>query len=84
MLSELAEKEIIEVTNGVRYGFLANTECVFDPKSGKIIGFELHQSALKTLFQTKQANVVEMIKWEDLVLIGEDRVLFRKRSADSK
>ena len=40
LLSELAEKELIEMENGVRYGYLSETECIFDPKTGKIIGFE--------------------------------------------
>lgn len=41
LLSELAEKELIEMENGVRYGYLSETECIFDPKTGKILGFEL-------------------------------------------
>ena len=36
LLSELAEKELIEMENGVRYGFLAETECIFDAKTGKL------------------------------------------------
>ena len=39
LLSELAEKELIEMENGVRYGYLSETECIFDPKTGKILGF---------------------------------------------
>lgn len=77
LLSELAEKELIEVENGVRYGFLADTECIFDPKTGKILGFEMPAHTVKQLFQKKKTQVT-YIRWEEIVLIGEDRILFNK------
>lgn len=79
LLSELAEKELIEVENGVRYGFLADTECIFDPKTGEILGFEMPAYTVKQLFQKKKSTVA-YIRWADIVLIGEDRILFNKTS----
>lgn len=78
LLSELAEKELIEMENGVRYGFLSDTECVFDPKTGKILGFEMPADAMRQLFQKKKATTPAYIPWEEIVLIGEDRILFKK------
>ena len=78
LLSELAEKELIEMKNGVRYGFLAETECIFDPKTGKILGFEMPPQMAKMPFQKKKSSMVRYIPWEEILLIGEDRILFQK------
>lgn len=78
LLSELAEKELIEMEKGVRYGFLAETECIFDPKTGKILGFEIPSQMVKMPFQKKKPGMVRYIPWEEILLIGEDRILFQK------
>ena len=78
LLSQLAEKELIEVNDGVRYGFLANTECVLDLETGRIKGFEIQPSRIKSIMQSKYEKQPFTILWENTVLIGEDRVLFRK------
>lgn len=80
LLSELAEKELIEMENGVRYGYLADSECLFDPKSGKIYGFELSEVS-KMPFQKKKSSSPVFIPWEEIHLIGEDRILFRKTTS---
>lgn len=81
LLSELAEKELIEMENGVRYGYLSETECFFDPKSGKIIGFELQEPSSKMPFQKKKAIAPLFIPWDEIHLIGEDRILFHRTSS---
>lgn len=81
LLSELAEKELIEVENGIRYGFLSDTECIFDPRTGKILGFEMPAHAMKHLFQKKKTATTAYIRWEEIVLIGEDRILFNKTTS---
>lgn len=78
LLSELAEKELIEMEKGIRYGFLAETECIFDPKTGKILGFEMPPQMVKMPFQKKKTGMVKYIPWEEILLIGEDRILFNK------
>ncbi|KGR91174.1 sporulation protein, YlmC/YmxH family [Ureibacillus massiliensis 4400831 = CIP 108448 = CCUG 49529] len=84
LLSELAEKELIEMENGVRYGYLAETECVFDPKTGIIYGFELADQSAKIPFQKKKPAQTMFIPWEEIHLIGEDRILFRKAKPTRK
>ncbi|MED3660452.1 YlmC/YmxH family sporulation protein [Ureibacillus sp. FSL K6-8385] len=76
LLSELAEKELIEMENGIRYGYLSETECIFDPKTGKILGFELIEPSRMPFHRKKSASL--FIPWEEIYLIGEDRILFRK------
>lgn len=77
LLSELAEKQLIEMENGIIYGYLSDTECVFDPKTGKIVGFEF-DSTTKLSFKKRKTTESEFIPWEEIHLIGEDRILFRK------
>lgn len=77
LLSELAEKELIEMENGVIFGYLSETECIFDPKTGKILGFELDQSS-RSPFQKKKVSSTLFIPWDEIYLIGEDRILFKK------
>lgn len=82
LLSELVEKELIQMESGIRYGLLEDTECLFDPKTGEIYGFEvLRQGAMRLPFKKKQGKANEFIPWEEIVLIGEDRILFHKTTA---
>lgn len=81
LLSDLVEKELIQMESGIRYGILEDTECLFDPKTGKIYGFEvLRYGSMRLPFQKKQTKSNEFIAWEEIVLIGEDRILFNKTS----
>lgn len=84
LLSELAEKELIEMANGVRYGFLAETECIFDARTGKIAGFEMPAQMVKMPFQKKKAGMVKYIPWSEIILVGEDRILFQKTTSTLK
>lgn len=78
LLSELAEKELVEISKGARFGFLANTECVLDGKTGKIIRFELQPNRFKLKQQHEQ---VLNVYWEQIEVIGVDRVLFKQSKA---
>ncbi|MDV6376666.1 YlmC/YmxH family sporulation protein [Sporosarcina sp. GW1-11] len=78
LLSELAQKELIQVEEGMRYGFLADTDLLFNHKTGEIIGFEIRKKLGKNLFRQKDSDVIEYIPWHEIVLVGEDRILFGK------
>lgn len=78
LLSELAQKELIQVAEGVRYGFLADTDLLFDRRSGRIIGFEIRDRAGRIPFLQKKESAREYIPWSEIVLIGEHRILFGK------
>lgn len=41
LLSEMVDKELIQVEGGVHFGILAHTECLLDVQTGKIHGFEI-------------------------------------------
>lgn len=78
LLSELAVKELIQIEDGKRFGLLADTELLFEPSSGKIIGFLIQKEVGK--FKSKSTHQNMYIAWEDIVLIGEHRILFTKTS----
>lgn len=76
LLSELAEKELIQVKEGIRYGLLADTDLLFEAKTGKLIGLEIKQRT--GLLGLKQVAGKEFIPWQEIVVVGEQRVLFGK------
>ncbi|MFJ9463912.1 YlmC/YmxH family sporulation protein [Viridibacillus arvi] len=78
LLSELAEKELIQMNDGIRFGILAETECLFDPKTGQIFGFEMIHRGHRIPFKAKSPKMQEYIPWDEIVLIGEDRILFNQ------
>ncbi|WP_019414839.1 YlmC/YmxH family sporulation protein [Paenisporosarcina sp. TG20] len=80
LLSEMAVKELIQIEDGKRFGLLADTELLFEPTSGKIIGFLVLKEQGNRPFKAKQSHQSVYIAWEDIVLIGEDRILFTKTS----
>jgi YlmC/YmxH family sporulation protein len=78
LLSELAQKELIQVEDGIRYGLLADTDLIFNGKTGDIIGFEVKKRFGRFSFKSRQEQSDEFIPWEEIVLIGEHRILFGK------
>lgn len=81
LLSELAQKELIQVDDGVRYGLLADTDLLFNGKTGAIIGFEIRKQSGRFSFKNRTEQAEEFIPWEEIVLIGEHRILFRKTAS---
>ncbi|MFS0574176.1 YlmC/YmxH family sporulation protein [Sporosarcina sp. 179-K 3D1 HS] len=84
LLSELAQKELIQVEDGIRYGFLADTDMIFNGKTGDIIGFEIKKKFGRFSFKNRQEGTDEYIPWEEIVLIGEHRILFGKTRSMSE
>ena len=81
LLSEMAAKELIQIEDGKRFGLLADTELLFEPISGKIIGFLILRDHGSRAFKSKSSNSQNVyIAWEDIILIGEHRILFTKTS----
>jgi len=84
LLSELAQKELIQVEDGVRYGFLGDTDMMFNGKTGDIIGFEIKKKLGRFSFKNRQEGTDEYIPWDEIVLIGEHRILFGKTRSMSE
>ncbi|MEK3935029.1 YlmC/YmxH family sporulation protein [Sporosarcina sp. FSL W7-1349] len=84
LLSDLAQKELIQVEDGVRYGFLGDTDMIFNGKTGDIIGFEIKKKLGRFSFKNRQEGTDEYIPWDEIVLIGEHRILFGKTRSMSE
>ena len=84
LLSELAQKELIQVDEGIRYGLLADTDLIFNGKTGDIIGLEVKKRYGRFSFKSRPDESEEFIPWEEIVLIGEHRILFRKTGSISE
>ncbi len=78
LLSELAQKELIQVEDGVRYGYLADTDLIFNGRTGEVLGFEVRKKSGRFSFRGRQEQIDEFIPWSEIVLIGEHRILFGK------
>lgn len=72
-LSDLGEKEIINVTNGGRYGELFNAELLFEEKTGKIKAILVPEYRSRFSF----SNVHDYIQfpWDCIKKIGEDIII---------
>lgn len=76
LLSELAQKELIQIKDGVRYGLLGEMDLIFDGKTGQIIGLEVKKRVSLFGFKNRAEQAEEFIPWEEIVLVGEHRILF--------
>lgn len=72
-LSDLGEKEIINVTNGSRYGDLSEAELLFEEKTAKIRTIMVPEYKGRLFFGGK-ADFVQ-IPWMDIKKFGEEIII---------
>lgn len=70
-LSEIRRKEIINLYDGARLGFLGDADLVINPKSGKILSIEIPQ--LSFLGLRDRETIV--IPWSSVKKIGADMII---------
>lgn len=73
-LSELGEKEVVNLNSGGRMGILADADLVIDEETGKIISLLIpdRRFSLK-LFQTDRISME--IPWDSIRKIGFDMII---------
>ena len=71
-LKELFEKEVINVSNGDRLGYIDDGE--FDAECGEIKNFSIGASCKNLLSKNKE---VQRFAFGDIVKIGKDTVLIK-------
>lgn len=73
-LSELGDREIVNLANGSRHGQLSNAELLFDKKQGKIkaILVQSHPDRMRFL----GAKDFIQLPWSAIRKIGEDIIIF--------
>lgn len=74
-LSDLGDKEIVNLANGSRHGQLANTELLFEEKNGKI------KAILVPDYRGGKMNFLGgkdflQLPWSAIRKIGEDIIIF--------
>jgi YlmC/YmxH family sporulation protein len=72
-LSDLGEKEIINIANGCRYGDLNEAELVFEEKTAKIKAILVPEHRSR-LFFGSISNMIQ-IPWPSIKKIGEDIII---------
>jgi YlmC/YmxH family sporulation protein len=77
-LSQLAAKQLIDIKEGKKYGLLEHCECVVDGKGGQIVGFQMRDQL--SMFKKNEEPI--FIKWEQITLVGQDRILFQNSEAE--
>ncbi|MGI6728023.1 MAG: YlmC/YmxH family sporulation protein [Anaerovoracaceae bacterium] len=72
-LSELGEKEIVNISDGSRYGDLYYAELVFDEKSSKIRAILIPEYKGRSFFSNSHDLI--QLPWDSIRKIGEDIII---------
>ena len=73
-LSEIGNKEIIDLSTGSRHGQLWDSELLFDPETGEIKAILI--SDFKTSKQIRTEDY-RQLPWQTILKIGEDMIIFQ-------
>ncbi|MGN0659297.1 MAG: YlmC/YmxH family sporulation protein [Emergencia sp.] len=75
LLSEIGDKEIIDLTKGSRHGAFWDAEMLFDEHTGKIRALLVPDFQSKSRLASLHGGL--QLPWESIVKIGEDIIIFR-------
>jgi len=75
-LSEIGNKEIVDLSTGSSHGQLWDAELLFDKKSGKIKAALVPSSQGAGLLKKGYGDMYEL-PWTSIVIIGEDLIIFK-------
>lgn len=73
-LSELGDKEIVNLNNGERLGLLEDSDIVFEKDTGKIISLLSEKKKLGFKLLGIEASDME-IPWDTIRKIGHDMII---------
>ena len=73
-LSEIGNKEIIDLSTGSRHGQLWDSELLFDPQTG-----EIKAILISDFKASKQMRLEDyrQLQWQSILKIGEDMIIFQ-------
>ena len=73
LLSEIGDKEIVDISKGSMNGRLWDAEILFDEKTGKIHSLSVPD------FQSSHARFKEdlQLPWSSIIIVGEDMIIFK-------
>lgn len=75
LLSEIGDKEIVDLTKGSRHGSFWDAEILFDQHTGRIKALLVPDFQGKGRFGSFHETF--QLPWESIVKIGEDIIIFR-------
>ncbi len=81
-LSEIGHKEVVDLSTGTSYGQLWDAEMIFDKSTGKIKSV-LVPSLQSTGFFKKSLNDMCELPWGNIVIIGDDMIIFQSQPSNS-
>lgn len=73
-LSELGQKELVNLSDGIRYGAVHDADLVFDEKNGEIKGIIVPDIYSKSGFWGSKESI--QFPWTSIRKIGEDIIIF--------
>jgi len=73
-LSDLGDKEIVNLANGSRHGQLANAELLFDETQGRIKALLVPEEQGRISFFGNKEYL--QLPWSSIRKIGEDIIIF--------
>lgn len=76
-LKDIAEKEIVDVNEGIRLGILGQTDLEINEQTGQIEAFII--PSFKWFGIKKEEEEVK-IRWSSIKKIGEDMILVKNNS----
>ena len=77
-LSEIGDKEVVDLSTGTSYGQLWDAEMIFDKSTGKIKSVLVPSLQSTGLFKKNYNDMCEL-PWGNIVIIGEDMIIFRSK-----
>lgn len=78
-LSEIGNKEIVDLSTGSSYGQLWDADMTFESKTGKIKSVLVPSLQSTSLFKKSFGDMYEL-PWSSIVIIGDDMIIFQSRS----
>lgn len=80
-LSEIGNKEIVDLSTGCSHGQLWDAEMLFERKNGKIKAVLVPSMENTGLFKRNFNDLCEL-PWSSIVIIGEDMIIFQSRPSN--
>ena len=72
-LTEIGDKEIVDLANGSMHGKLWDAEILFDESTGMI------HALLVPAFEGRRSYLKEdlQLPWKSIIIVGEDTIIFQ-------
>lgn len=77
-LSEIGNKDIIDLTKGCNHGQLWDCELLFERRSGKIIAILIPEGTFKKKKRNCTGEWIQL-PWNNIVKISDDMIIFKSQ-----